>query len=53
MKQIYLVLLVYITSYAQQPCPGTPTLDYAGKTYHTVQIGSQCLLKENLDVGTR
>lgn len=24
---------------------------YAGKTYNTVQIGSQCWLKENLDVG--
>ncbi|MDP3830916.1 MAG: FISUMP domain-containing protein, partial [Ignavibacteriaceae bacterium] len=24
---------------------------YDGKTYHTVQIGSQCWLKENLDVG--
>ncbi len=28
------------------------TLDYEGKTYNTVQIGSQCWLKENLDVGT-
>jgi uncharacterized protein (TIGR02145 family) len=34
------------------PCPGTPTVSYAGKTYNTVQIGSQCWLKENLDVGT-
>jgi len=33
------------------PCQGTPTIDYAGKTYNTVQIGSQCWLKENLDVG--
>lgn len=33
-------------------CPGTPTVDYAGKTYNTVQIGSQCWLRENLDVGT-
>lgn len=32
-------------------CVGTPTVTYAGKTYHTVQIGSQCWLKENLDVG--
>jgi uncharacterized protein (TIGR02145 family) len=32
-------------------CPGTPTVFYGGKTYHTVQIGSQCWLKENLDVG--
>jgi len=30
---------------AGQPCPGVPTVDYAGKTYNTVQIGSQCWLK--------
>lgn len=35
------------------PCPGTPTVSYGGKTYNTVQIDSQCWLKENLDVGTR
>jgi len=34
-------------------CPGTPTVDYSGKTYNTAQIGDQCWLKENLDVGTR
>ena len=34
------------------PCPGTPTVDYAGKIYNTVLIGDQCWLKENLDVGT-
>jgi len=32
-------------------CAGIPTVTYAGKTYNTVQIGSQCWLKENLDVG--
>ncbi len=26
---------------------------YEGQTYHTVLIGSQCLMKENLNVGTR
>ena len=33
-------------------CPGTPTVTYTGKTYNTVQIGNQCWLQQNLDVGT-
>ncbi|MBS4034410.1 MAG: T9SS type A sorting domain-containing protein [Ignavibacterium sp.] len=32
-------------------CPGMPTVTYEGKTYNTVQIGDQCWIKENLDVG--
>jgi uncharacterized protein (TIGR02145 family) len=37
----------------QPPSNNIPTtVTYAGKTYHTIQIGSQCWLKENLDVGT-
>ncbi|MCX6280305.1 MAG: hypothetical protein NT004_19750 [Bacteroidetes bacterium] len=35
------------------PCPGTPTVTYGGQVYNTVQIGSQCWLKENLNIGTR
>ena len=53
MKHIYFILLLYISGYAQKPCLEIPTVDYGGKTYNTVQIGSQCWLKENLDVGTR
>ncbi len=34
------------------PCTGIPTVTYAGKIYNTVQIGNQCWLKENLDIGT-
>jgi uncharacterized protein (TIGR02145 family) len=34
------------------PCAGTPTVSYGGQTYNTVQIGSQCWLKENLNIGT-
>ena len=34
-------------------CPGVPTVTYEGKTYTTVQIRSQCWLKENLDIGTQ
>jgi len=35
------------------PCPETPTVDYEGQLYNTVQIFSQCWLKENLNVGTK
>ncbi|MEI7813122.1 MAG: FISUMP domain-containing protein, partial [Ignavibacteria bacterium] len=42
----------FTTAAASQFTCGTSTVTYSGKTYHTVQIGSQCWLKENLDVGT-
>ena len=34
------------------PCPGTPNVTYEGQDYNTVQIFSQCWIKENLNVGT-
>ncbi|NQV02170.1 MAG: hypothetical protein HQ542_05970 [Bacteroidia bacterium] len=34
------------------PCLGTPTVTYGGQVYNTIQIFSQCWLKENLNVGT-
>ena len=34
------------------PCPGVPTVEYGGQVYNTVQILSQCWLKENLNIGT-
>ncbi|MBP6976765.1 MAG: hypothetical protein KBB71_00435 [Lentimicrobiaceae bacterium] len=34
------------------PCPGTPTVEYQGQLYHTIQIFSQCWMKENLNAGT-
>lgn len=44
----------YIFQFAcNQPCPGIPTVVYEGQTYHTIQINSQCWLKENLNVGSR
>jgi uncharacterized protein (TIGR02145 family) len=35
------------------PCPGTPTVTHSGQVYNTVQIGTQCWLKENMNIGTR
>jgi len=32
---------------------GISAVSYSGKIYNTVQIGTQCWLKENLDIGTR
>ncbi|RJR09289.1 T9SS C-terminal target domain-containing protein [Candidatus Parcubacteria bacterium] len=37
--------------FLDRSCPGLPTITYGGKTYNTVQIGKQCWLKENLDIG--
>jgi len=34
------------------PCPGTPTVEYEGQVYNTIQVFSQCWLKENLNAGT-
>lgn len=43
----------YIFQFATNiPCPGTPTVEYEGQVYNTIQIFSQCWMKENLNVGT-
>ena len=44
-------LSVEVTSSTGVPCPGIPTIYYDGQTYNTVLIGSQCWLKENINVG--
>ncbi|TSA27894.1 MAG: hypothetical protein D4R67_05220 [Bacteroidetes bacterium] len=41
-----------ITMIVITPCPGIPAVNYEGQMYNTVQIGCQCWLKENLNVGT-
>ncbi|NVO21228.1 MAG: hypothetical protein HXX13_16115 [Bacteroidetes bacterium] len=33
------------------PCPGIDSIIYEGKSYKTVQIGDQCWLRENLNIG--
>jgi uncharacterized protein (TIGR02145 family) len=56
MQKIILIIMLFITAsiiYSQKPCPGIPTIIYAGKTYNTVQVGTQCWLKENINVGKR
>jgi uncharacterized protein (TIGR02145 family) len=47
-----LIIIFCMVAFAQNPCPHTPTVNYGGKIYHTVQIGSQCWFKENLNIGT-
>ncbi len=34
------------------PCPGISSVNYAGESYPTVQIGTQCWFAKNLNVGT-
>ena len=34
------------------PCPDVETLTHGGQLYNTVQIGDQCWLRENLNIGT-
>lgn len=43
---------IYFTTTPTTFTCGTSTVDYSSKVYHTVQIGTQCWLKENLDAGT-
>ena len=46
-------VLIFLTSncYSQNPCLSADSIKYVSQWYHTVQIGSQCWIKENLDVG--
>ena len=43
--------VVFVTQ-SGVPCPDMPFFEYDGKIYHTVLIGEQCWMKENLDIGT-
>lgn len=44
---------VEVTFSTMNPCEIIPTVLYGGQTYNTVQIGDQCWLKENLNIGNR
>jgi uncharacterized protein (TIGR02145 family) len=46
------VSLVVTHSTTPDPCDGIISIPYGGKVYHTVPVGNQCWLKENLDIGT-
>lgn len=45
-----ITMVIYTTG---TPCTGTPTVSYGGKVYNTTQIGTQCWLRENMNIGTR
>jgi uncharacterized protein (TIGR02145 family) len=42
----------YIPSNSALPCPGLSSFIYGSHLYHAIQIGSQCWMKENLNIGT-
>ncbi len=50
---IIISLLFYINAFCQNPCPGTETVEYQGRIYHTVLINNQCWLKENINIGMK
>lgn len=45
------VSLVVTHSINPDPCEGIVSIPYGGKVYHTVPVGNQCWLRENMDIG--
>ena len=48
----YATALTLTTGTQAGPC-AVATVDYGGNIYHTLQMGTQCWLKENLNIGTK
>ncbi len=48
----YKTLTNNVILYFNAPCKDTPTIEYGGQIYNTIQVGTQCWLKENLNIGT-
>jgi len=46
-KEMFMLQFSY-----NMPCLGMPLINYEGQEYNTLQVFSQCWLKENLNVGT-
>ncbi len=42
-----------LITFVSNACSGLSTITYSGQVYPTVQIGNQCWLAKNLNVGTR
>lgn len=43
--------LLIAHSTTPNPCEGVVSIPYGGKVYHTVPLGDQCWLRENMDIG--
>ncbi len=43
--------LLVAHSTTPNPCEGVVSIPYGGKVYHTVPLGDQCWLRENMDIG--
>ncbi len=51
----YRIMVIASDSYGSpgQPCPGLASFTYGGQTYTTRQIGPQCWMGENLNIGNK